>query len=266
MQFASGKAPVVDTQVIIQARMGSARLPGKVLLELAGRPVIAHVVRRAAAASRVNRVVVATTTMAEDDLIVAWAINAGIPVTRGSSNDVLDRYNQAATEWPCRRIVRITADCPLADPGIIDAVIAAHATDAFDYVSNLHPPTLPIGLDAEVFSRELLGRIASEAVFASHREHVTLYVRENRDRFRFGNVSFGRDCSRNARLTLDRPEDLHFFRAFFEKLADSDSMPSIYEVLHLLEVNSSLITINSGIDRFEGARKSAMSENRTLNL
>ncbi|MFZ2956797.1 MAG: glycosyltransferase family protein [Candidatus Ozemobacteraceae bacterium] len=258
--------PFVETQVIIQARMGSSRLPGKVLLDLAGRPVLEHVTRRAAAASRVDRVVIATTFLPEDDPIVAWAMRLEIPFTRGSPQDVLSRYVQASTEWPCNRVIRITADCPLIDPGIIDAVVAGHISGTFDYVSNLHPPTLPIGLDTEVFSREVLQRVSTEAVLSSHREHVTLYIRENRDRFRFGNVAFGCDCSKAARLTLDRPEDLRFFRVFFETLGDVQAMPSIYEVLHRLAAHPELVAINSGIDRYEGARKSATGEKRTLNL
>ncbi|HOY68763.1 MAG TPA: glycosyltransferase family protein [Candidatus Ozemobacteraceae bacterium] len=257
--------PTVETEAIIQARLGSTRLPGKVLLDLRGMPILGHVVRRARAASRIGRVVVATTTDSADEAIADWCDRAQIPVFRGSPGDVLDRYARCAEVWPCRRIVRITADCPLIDPGVIDEVVALHQTGEYDYVSNLHPPTFPHGLDVEAVSAELLARVWREASLPSHREHVTLFIRENRDRFRFGNVSFGRDASR-YRVTVDRPEDYAFMKAFLGLIPEGIELPSVYEVLRLLETHPEIVAINGGQDRYEGARRSAAAEGRPLNL
>lgn len=257
--------PRVETQAVIQARMGSSRLPGKVLLDLQGMPILGHVVRRARAASRVARVLVATTTLSQDDAIVDWCGSAGVACFRGSSEDALDRYARCLDVWPCRRLVRITADCPLIDPGVIDQSIALHESGELDYVSNVHPPTFPHGLDVEVVSAKLLKRVAEEATLPSHREHVTLFIRENRDHFKFGNVAFGRDASR-FRVTVDRPEDYEFLKALLALVPSGIELPSVYEILRLLDAHPEIVSINSGQDRYEGARISARAEKRNLKL
>ena len=255
----------VETQAVIQARMGSSRLPGKILLDLVGTTILGHVVRRARAASRIARVVVATTTQPEDDAVESWCRSAGVPCFRGSAMDVLERYATCVSAWPCRRVVRITADCPLIDPGGVDEVIAMHETGVFDYVSNLHPPTYPHGLDVEVLSTQLLKRVAEEATLPSHREHVTLFIRENRDHFKFGNVAFGRDASR-FRVTLDRPEDYEFLKALLALIPPAIELPSLYEILRLLDVHPEIVAINGGMDRYEGVRKAVKAEKRNLLL
>ncbi|HOT27360.1 MAG TPA: glycosyltransferase family protein [Candidatus Ozemobacteraceae bacterium] len=255
----------VETQAVIQARMGSSRLPGKILLDLQGMTVLGHVVRRTRAVSRIARVVVATTTQPEDDAVESWCKTAGVPCFRGSAMDVLERFAKCVTVWPCRRVVRITADCPLIDPGVVDDVIAMHETGAFDYVSNLHPPTFPHGLDVEALSTQLLKRVAEEATLPSHREHVTLFIRENRDHFKFGNVTFGRDASR-FRVTLDRPEDYEFLKALLALIPPATELPSLYEMLRLLEAHPEIVAINGGQDRYEGVRKAVKAEKRTLTL
>lgn len=255
----------VGTQVIVQARLGSTRLPGKVLLPLQGQPVLAHVCRRAAAASRVDRLVVATTDLPEDEPIVAWCRSAGVPVARGAALDVLARYLAAAEAWPCRQVVRITADCPLVDPGQIDAVVSLLAEGGFDYVSNLHPPTLPIGFDVEAFPLTVLQRVGREATLPSHREHVTLYIREHRDTFRVGNVAFGRDRSA-GRFVLDHPEDYEFLRRLFELIPASMHLPSVYELLRLVDAHPDLAAINAKFDRYEGVRRSVGGEQRPMKV
>jgi len=256
---------LVETQAVIQARLGSTRLPGKVLLDLSGMPILGHVVRRARAASRIDRVIVATTIQAEDDAVADWCDSAGVACFRGAPLDVLDRYVACIDEWPCRRLVRITADCPLIDPGVIDDAVAMHESGSFDYVSDIHPPTFPHGLDIEVVSAELLKTVWKEATLPSHREHVTLFIRENRERFRFGNVTFGRDASR-YRVTVDRPEDYEFMKALLALIPPGTELPSLYEILRLLEAHPEIVAINSGQDRYEGAKRSAKAEGRTLSL
>lgn len=255
----------LNVQVIIQARMGSTRLPGKVLKELAGKPVIWHVVNRASAASLVERVIVATTENAEDNEIVKWCENNDVLCIRGSSEDVLARYVKAAKEFPANTIVRITADCPLVDPGTIDSLISLHNSSNADYTTNVIKPTYPTGLDAEVVSSETLFNVDQIATLKSHREHVTMYIRENLSEFKSASLEFGRNVE-HVRLTLDRQEDYEVLSAIFDLFPAGSKYPSIYEILSIVETNSELLKINSNIDRYEGMKKSAAEEDRNLNL
>lgn len=257
--------PEVGVQVIIQARMGSTRLPGKVLLDLGGRPIIGQVVRRAKVISRVERVVVATSESPADDAIAQWCQKEQIPCCRGSAEDVLSRFLTTLQEWPARQIMRLTADCPLHDPGMLDALIDLHLQGRFDYSSNLHPPTFPHGLDAEMVTRQALEMAGQESTATSHREHVTLFIREHASRFRFGNLQFGRDVSR-YRLTIDRPEDYRFLQAFMSRVADPDSIPGLYEILRLLERFPELTEINGDLKRYEWKEKIQETEGRKVKL
>lgn len=255
----------VQVQAVIQARMGSTRLPGKVLLDLAGRSILEHVIRRARSASRVERVVVATSNRPEDEAVAEWCEKSRVPCVCGDADDVLSRFLAALTVWPARHIVRLTADCPLHDPGVIDALIDLHLRGGYDYSSNLHPPMFPHGLDAEVVTREVLETAGRESRIPSHREHVTLFIREHPERFRFGNLTFGRDVSR-YRLTIDRPEDLRFLRAFMSRVADKDQILGIYELVRLLEKFPELVEINGSLDRYEWKQKIRESESRDVTL
>ncbi len=257
--------PSVGIQVVVQARLGSTRLPGKVLLPLRGRPVLAHVCTRAAAAARVERVVVATTDRPEDDAIVDWCRTAGVPWVRGPAEDVLTRYLVAVARWPCAVVVRITADCPAVDPGQIDAVVACLTEGGYEYACNVHPPTLPVGFDVEALPVRVLERVAAEATLPSHREHVTLYIRENPDRFKIGNVRFGRDRSA-GRFVLDHPQDYEFFTRLYALFAEDRPLISVYELLALADAHPELTALTAGLERAEGARRSAAREGRTLRL
>lgn len=254
---------MVKNQVVIQARMGSSRLPGKTMLQLAGRPVIEHVIRRSGAARLIDRVVVATTDLPEDNQIAEWCHEQGIASVRGSAEDVLARYLLAIDNFPCENVVRITADCPLIDPGIIDALLALHAAGSCDYTSNVIPPTFPIGFDAEVVSSACLRRVHVEARLTSHREHVTLYIRENTEKFKTANLSFALNHE-HIRLTLDREADYRLLSEVFAHFAGSPELFSFYQIMAFLEKNPQLLHINSGIDRFEGVKKSVAAENRIL--
>ncbi len=253
----------VKNQVVIQARMGSTRLPGKTALKLGRRTVLEHVVRRSGAAMLVNRVVVATTELAGDDELATWCDEHGIPCVRGSSEDVLSRYLLAAEKFPCENIIRITADCPLIDPGIIDTLLSLHAGSGADYTSNVIPPTFPVGFDAEVIKTSVLQNVGHVAELVSHREHVTLFIRENLDRFKTANLSYGQSYE-HIRLTLDRDNDYQLLKKVFAHFENGPELFSFYQIMEFFEQNPDLIAINSDVDRFEGMKKSAASENRRL--
>ena len=203
---------------IIQARMGSTRLPGKVLAELAGRSMLCRVCDRAGRATLVDRVVVATTLWPDDEQIVAECDRLRVPCFRGSARDVLDRYYQAAAAWRADVVVRITADCPLIDPQVIDLVICAFLQHRADYASNTLRRTWPRGLDAEVMTAAALARACREAGRPYQRSHVTPYIYQHPRWFRLLPVTGPEDLGQ-TRWTVDLPEDLDFVRAVYSRLA-----------------------------------------------
>ena len=222
------------TIAVIQARMGSTRLPGKVLRSLGGRPALAWVVERARRIEGVDGTVVATSTDAADDRIAAWCAENGVPVHRGSEADVLDRYVTAARQEGADAVVRITGDCPLLDPAESARVVRLfESTPGCDYASNLDPPFLPDGLDTEVVRASVLERLAREVHDPASREHVTHFIRIHPERFRTAAVDDPRDLS-DVRLTLDEPEDLASLSAIGRILAERRQQGSLDEVLAIL--------------------------------
>lgn len=204
------------TVAVIQARTGSTRLPGKVLLPLLDRPLLSMVVRRAARATSVDEVVVATTTLDQDGVIADLAGREGWPLVRGSEDDLLDRYLQAARSHRADRVVRITSDCPLIDPGLVDDVVAALDGPAADYASNtLEPRTYPRGLDIEVMTSDALETAGREDRDAASREHATPYIRTHPERFRLVRVAGDVDRSEH-RWTVDTAEDYELVRRICE--------------------------------------------------
>lgn len=238
---------------IIQARMTSTRLPGKVLADIAGRPMLAHVVGRARRAKRIAETVVATTDKPTDDPVAALCRREGVPVFRGSEHDVLDRYHGAAKAHHAEVVVRLTADCPLLDPEVIDEVVGAFRLDEHDYVSNIEPATFPDGLDTEVFSFAALDRAWREAALTSEREHVTPYIRKHPELFRHGAVRNDRDLS-HLRWTVDEPQDLAFARVVLERTGDE--VIGFRDLAALVEREPALGRINAGLVRNEGYLKS----------
>jgi len=238
---------------IIQARMDSTRLAGKVLMDIAGKPMLWHVVHRASQAKLVDKAVIATSTNKSDNLIVTFARINDIPCFRGSEDDVLDRFYQAAKAYKADVIVRITADCPLIDSDVADDVIRFYTTGDYEYVSNTNPPTFPDGLDVEIFSFQTLERTWHEAKRQSEREHVTPYIRKRPELFQIGNVTYGEDLS-SMRWTVDEPRDLEFVRAVYNCLGAVSF--SIADVLDVLKKHPELMEINAGIGRNEGYQKS----------
>ncbi|MDP3747028.1 MAG: glycosyltransferase family protein [Phenylobacterium sp.] len=204
---------------IVQARMSSTRLPGKVLADLAGAPMIGRQIERLNRARAIDRLIVATSDDPSDDGLAAYLTGAGVEMFRGSLQDVLGRFAGAAASLDeDDLVVRLTADCPLTDPELIDAMIGKQLATHADYTATTLPTrTYPKGLDAEVMSVGALRLAAAEAVDPYEREHVTPFIYRRPDRFTLGGVSQGRDEG-EVRWTVDRPDDLDFVRAVYEAL------------------------------------------------
>jgi spore coat polysaccharide biosynthesis protein SpsF (cytidylyltransferase family) len=248
----------VRVLAVVQARLGSTRLPGKALMDVAGRPMMAHVIARTRAVPGVDLTVLATTVDPADDALVDLARSLGVPWIRGSVEDVLDRFHAALLEYPAGAILRVTADCPLLDPEVSGLVVKEYVEhrEKTDYVSNVEPATYPDGLDTEIFSAAALERAWREARSPSDREHVTTYIRDEKNGFRLRNVVHREDLSMH-RWTVDEPRDLEFVRAVYDELApDGQRIFAMREVLELLRRRPELSAINAGIKRNEGLLRS----------
>jgi len=229
---------------IIQARMGSTRLPGKVLADLQGRTMLARVVERLQCASGLDELLVATTDRPQDDAVVAECRKHSIAVARGDQEDVLDRYYRAAQLVKAEIVVRITSDCPLIDPEITEKTVAAFLTARPDYASNFLVRSYPRGLDTEVFSMETLARAWREASLPYQRAHVTPYIYENPAKFKMVSVAGEGDFS-GYRWTVDTPEDLEFVRAIYKHFENQRF--GWRDILELLEREPELVEMNRAI-------------------
>ena len=232
------------TVVVIQARMGSTRLPGKVLAGIAGRPMIAHVLDRARAIAGADDVVVAVPDVPEDDLLAEAVAALGARAIRGSADDVLDRYVTAIEAVAADAVVRVTADCPLLSPRVSSSVLAAHASGDVDYASNTLDRTYPRGLDTEAVTADALRTAWREATEAPEREHVTPFVWHRPDRFRLRSVRDEVDRS-GLRWTVDEPADLAFARAVHEELGPSPF--EMEDVLAVLNQRPELTALNATV-------------------
>lgn len=245
---------------IIQARMSSTRLPGKVLAEICGQPMLKWLLNRIMSVQEIDEVVVATTTNPADDELQVWLNTEGVLCFRGSENDVLDRYYWCAKERCADVIVRVTADDPLKDPGLIRQAITSLINDPkVDYCSNTLHPTYPEGLDIEVFRFTALEHAYREAMLASEREHVTPYIWKNPQLFFIKQFQWDRNLS-GWRWTVDKPADLDLMKNIFSHFCDRPLVPFI-EIVEFLEKNPALLLINSGTVRNEGYLKSLTFEN-----
>lgn len=206
------------TAAILQARMSSSRLPGKVMKPLCGRPMIERQLERLRRCATLDRIVVATSLDGSDDPLAAHLEGIGIDVFRGSLNDVLDRYVGAARAFSVEgQVVRLTADCPLADPGVIDDCVRLQVELGVDYCSNGRRRTYPHGLDVEAFSLEALEIAAREAADPYDREHVTPFIYRHPERFTLGELAQANDEG-HLRWTVDTPEDFAFAEKVYEAL------------------------------------------------
>ena len=235
----------MKTVAIIQARMGSTRLPGKVLMDLGGETVLSRVARRLGQAGQIDEIVIATTTARRDNAIVEECSRLGVPYFRGSEQDVLDRYHGAAWQAGAGAVVRITSDCPLIEPALVDKTIQLFFDRHADYASNVMPRTYPRGLDTEVFSVTALERAWREADAPHQREHVTPYFYEHPELFRLASQQGDRDYSR-YRWTLDTAEDLELIRTIVDRFNDRDDF-NWHEVIALMEREPELVRLNAHV-------------------
>ncbi|MBT3359242.1 MAG: glycosyltransferase family protein [Rhodospirillales bacterium] len=231
------------TAIIVQARMGSTRLPKKVMMPLAGQTVLAHVLDRCRAVDGVDVVCCATTVAPEDEAIVAEAERCGAAVFRGSPTDVLDRYARAAQMVGADVVMRVTSDCPLIDPEICAAVLRLRAEEGVEYAANNMPPSWPHGLDCEAFGADALALAAATANEDFEREHVTPWLR-NHPSISRANLEGPGGLPATLRWTLDYPEDMRFFEALFAKLPKGASSVGMDEVLAILQRHPEVSAIN----------------------
>ena len=233
------------TAVIVQARMGSSRLPGKVLMPLGGETALAQCLRRCRAIPGVDWVVCAIPDGEQDDPVAAEAVRCKVQVVRGPAEDVLARYHKAALVVGAKWIMRVTSDCPLIDPAISGQVLHVLKDQQLDYASNNMPPSWPHGLDVEAFTFAALDQAHRQATDAFDREHVTPWIRAN-DAFRKGNVARqGRSLADMCRWTLDYPEDYEFLCALFQLLPETKGIVTLPQVLQVVASHPYLSQINA---------------------
>jgi len=231
---------------IIQARMSSTRLPGKVLLEIDSRPMLSYMIERVLAAKNIDEVLIITSVDVSDEPIVKFCEKNKILYYRGSLEDVLDRYYQAAVAFKADTIIRLTSDCPLIDPRMIDAIVSAYDAGNYDYVANAMPPpgTVPDGMDVEVFSFNALERAWKEARKPSDREHVTFYFWKNPQHFSIFKYNLKKDLSM-YRLTVDYNEDFEVVASIFAALYPLNYLFSLDDIIIFLKQNPAVYNKNS---------------------
>jgi len=245
------------TIAIIQARMGSTRLPGKVLKKVNNIPLLGYQIKRVKQAKKIDKIVIATGNDRANNVLEKFGHQIKIPVFRGSESDVLDRYYQCALKYPkYNHIVRITGDCPVIDPAVVDQVITLFQHEKVDYASNVNPPTYPDGMDTEIFTRQVLIKAAESAQSKSEREHVTIYIRNNK-KFKQANLLSPYDFS-HFRLTVDNPEDFEVIKFLIK---NTNINQGYLNYIALLTKNPRVMQKNMHITRNEGLLMSNYSKN-----
>lgn len=241
----------MKTVAIIQARMGSTRLPGKVLRPLCGKTILAHVIDRVRVSQEIDEIVVATTDRPADDALAALVPTLGVTLFRGSEDDVLSRYYFAALAAKADTIIRVTSDCPLFDGDVLRAMLGEFAarrqrSEPLDYLSNTLTRTYPRGLDAEIFDFAALERTQREATQPFEREHVTPYIYGHPERFALRNHAGTPDLS-HQRWTLDTDEDWRLIEAIYTALYRPDRLFATEDILNLLDRQPALVALNAHI-------------------
>jgi spore coat polysaccharide biosynthesis protein SpsF len=244
---------------ILQARVSSSRLPGKVLKPLLGVPMLLRQIERLKKSQKIDQLLVATSTEPSDDPIEKLCEEQGIACYRGSLNDVLDRFYQAARGFNPKHVVRLTADCPLTDARLIDDVIGFYLDGGFDYASNAIQATYPDGLDMEVFRFSCLEQAWREARLSSQREHVTPFIHQQPLRFKIGHYKNSSDLS-HLRWTVDEPKDFELVTMIYETLYPRNSDFSTQDILELLDQRPELVHWNTSHQRNEGYQKSLKAD------
>jgi len=232
----------------LQARSSSSRLPGKVLKPILGEPMLIRQIERINRCKKLSRLIVATSNEESDDFLSKELEEREIKIFRGELDDVLDRFYQAAKLYKPAHVVRLTGDCPLADPKIIDLVISEHVKNNVDYTSNISPPTYPDGLDVEIMRFSVLENVWQHATEQSDREHVTLYIRNHPEKYSQYNVVSDKDYSK-LRWTVDEDSDYIYIKKIYEALSQSNPQFGFEEILEYIEENPSMKNNNSIIMR-----------------
>jgi spore coat polysaccharide biosynthesis protein SpsF len=249
--------PATPVLAILQARVSSSRLPRKALKPILGTPMLRHQLDRVRRARTLDALVVATSTDPGDDAIDALCATADVPCFRGSLDDVLDRFYQAALAYRPQHVVRLTGDCPLTDPDLIDRVVNVCLEESLDYSGA--EPSFPDGLDVEVMRFSALEAAWQEATRPSDREHVTQFINRQRDRFRVRGVASDVDLS-HLRWTVDEPADFELVTRIYEALYPANPAFTTRDILDLLARQPELATLNKGIGRNEGLARSLASD------
>ena len=237
------------TAIIVQARMASTRLPGKIMKEVLGKTLLEYQLERLLRVKQADQVIIATTDHGEEQPIVDLCQRMGVPYFRGSEEDVLARYYGAATQYGADVVVRITSDCPLIDPVVVDKVIGFYLShrEEYDYVSNTFTNrTYPRGMDTEVFSYEALKEAYEEATDQAEREHVTIFIKRHPERYRIKNLPYDKDYS-HYRWTVDTPEDFTLIEKMLTALYPVNPHFTLEDCLTLMAENPEWITINEQI-------------------
>jgi len=245
-----------EIKVIIQARMSSSRLPGKVLKEVAGRPLLDYMVERVSFSRLIDQVIIATTLSSQDDKISQWCRKQSVAFYQGDENDVLSRYYEAARKFQASIIVRLTSDCPLIDPGVIDQVVQAYLDrPKIEFVSNTVPlPCLyPDGMDVEVFDIDTLTKAHKQAQLPSEREHVTFYMWKT-GKFSTFRLDPGKDISQ-YRFCVDYPQDFEVIKEILSRLYQDNPRFSMYDLIDFIKANPGLLELQKGIKRNSGWQK-----------
>lgn len=241
---------------IVQARMGSERLPGKVAMEIEGKPMLAHLIERLKHAKKIDQIIIATSNKQTDDTVAQIAEACGVSCYRGSEADVLSRYLEAAEKYKVDIIVRITGDCPLVDPFIVDELIRNYLVSDFDYMGvNIGKDGYPRGLDAEIFSSETLQKAAEyiekdgEARNSPYREHVSLYIYRHPEYFKVGKLNPPTGLRRNYRLCVDEKKDLELIKEIYKRFYTDGQIIDIKRVIKTLDENPDLAGMNSDVQQ-----------------
>ena len=228
--------------------MSSTRLPGKVLMEAAGKPFLAHMVERLERVSSLDGIIIATTINPIDDPIQECARQLGVECFRGSEDDVLQRVLDAAIAYNVDVIVEMTGDCPLIDPALVESCIQEYLETGYDYVSNVLERTYPIGMDTQVFSTKTLAEAAESTNDPKDREHVSLYIYRHPERYRLRNILGPSELTRpKLRLTLDTQEDFQLLRRIFEELYPTNCRFGLAEILALIDERPDLAELNAHV-------------------
>jgi len=248
----------MNSGIILQARLGSKRFPGKTCKNINGQPMIWHVINRLKQVKQVSQIILATTKEKQDKILLDIASNEKIKRFSGSSDNVLERYYQCAKKFSIDPIIRITGDCPLIESQLIDEMAIFFHKNNYDYVSNTLEPTFPDGLDVEIISFKTLKILNEKSKLKSEREHVTSYIKKHKSEFRIFNFKNNEDLS-NFRWTVDEKEDLEFIRKIYS-LNNLKPNFNMYDVLKNISENPELLQINKNIKRNEGYYKSLQND------